>query len=302
MRPDARGAIATPTGSTPVDRLPAARAGVSVRTGRARTVCVVALAVVLLAGSLALVAFRLLGGEWFIVQSPSMGTALPVGALVVDVRTPTAQLADGDVITFDPPGAAAVHTHRIVGRTAAGFHTRGDVNAVADPWVVPDSAVRGRVAAVLPGAGWALRALPLLLAGGTVVWIATRFVRRRDLRAAVVMVGLSATISLATVLLHPFTNVVLMTATSDGTSSIVSVVATGMLPVRVQSAPGHAVDLADGQVGQLLTPLAHGAQRIELHTALNLPPAGWLALLLLCAAPLLASVVLPMLRARGRAA
>jgi signal peptidase len=114
----------------------------------------------------------------------SMAPALPVGALLVAVPVPVAQLRPGDVVTFQAPLAdRPVVSHRLVAvEVAAGrpaLRTKGDANDGVDPWLaVPESDEAWVVRAVVPGAGTAVRwlrgpvphlaltvGLPVLLAG-----------------------------------------------------------------------------------------------------------------------------------------
>jgi signal peptidase I len=98
------------------------------------------LTVLTLAGYGSILAFRL---EPFTMLTPSMQKTIPVGSLVIDqtVRSPSASLKVGDVISFQKPiGAKGLDTHRIIkiqrsnGHTS--YRTKGDSNPVADPWAI----------------------------------------------------------------------------------------------------------------------------------------------------------------------
>lgn len=96
------------------------------------------------------------------------------GTLVLDEVVPVDALRVGDVITYRPPAGDHLLTHRIVriGRDADGrvFRTKGDANAVADPWSFRlDRPTQARVRVGIPYAGYALAALA-----------------RRDVRLAVI--------------------------------------------------------------------------------------------------------------------
>lgn len=103
----------------------------------------------------------LLGYERYVIEGGSMGSALPQGSVAYEEVVPAAQVRVGDVITYRPPGAARLVTHRVVwiGR-GRRLQTRGDANAVADPWrfTLPARA-QARVAFHIPLAGYALAAL-----------------------------------------------------------------------------------------------------------------------------------------------
>ena len=90
---------------------------------------------------LATVGPRLLPFQSFYVQSGSMRPGIPVGALVVATRTPASELHVGDIIVFERPGTPGeMVTHRIfaIEDSPSGpqFVTKGDANAMPDPWRV----------------------------------------------------------------------------------------------------------------------------------------------------------------------
>ena len=80
-------------------------------------------------------------------------------------RARSRELKVGDVITYRPPAGDHLITHRIawIGRTTDGarlFRTKGDANAVADPWTFRlDRPAQARVRFGVPFAGYALSAL-----------------------------------------------------------------------------------------------------------------------------------------------
>ncbi|MDA8438557.1 MAG: hypothetical protein M0Z51_06825 [Propionibacterium sp.] len=54
-----------------------------------------------------------------------------------------------------------------------GYRTRGDINGTQGPWPLTRSQVMGVVIARVPGAGFLLRALPWLVLGRLLAWLAT---------------------------------------------------------------------------------------------------------------------------------
>ncbi len=92
-----------------------------------------------------------------IVQSGSMEPKIPTGALVI--VKPAATYAVGDVITFNKQGPVPT-THRIKSIEGSGsdtkFVTKGDANEEADPGVVPQARVLGKVVLSLPYVGYIL--------------------------------------------------------------------------------------------------------------------------------------------------
>jgi signal peptidase I len=104
---------------------------------------------------------RLVGFETFYIRSGSMRPGLPVGALVIATRVPAANLHVGDVIVFSRPDSPSdMVTHRIVGvedsPTGKQFVTKGDANAVPDPWRVQAAGVGWRESFSIPKLGYAV--------------------------------------------------------------------------------------------------------------------------------------------------
>ncbi|HYG92834.1 MAG TPA: signal peptidase I [Nocardioides sp.] len=128
--------------------------------------------------SLVLVLFTLLGVAYivpaflgydrYVITGDSMSGTIEKGSLVLERPTPVDELAEGDVITYQPPansGVGNLVTHRVteVGRDAQGrvvLQTKGDANADPDPWLFsltdPEQPV---VEVTVPYAGWVFIAL-----------------------------------------------------------------------------------------------------------------------------------------------
>ena len=106
-----------------------------------------------------------LGWERYAIVSGSMTGSYDRGSLVLAEVVPVEELAVGDVITYLPPAGDHLITHRIawIGRDDAGerlFRTKGDANAVADPWTFRlDRTTQARARIGVPYAGHALTAL-----------------------------------------------------------------------------------------------------------------------------------------------
>lgn len=118
--------------------------------------------------AISMLAPPLLGLQRYVIVGKSMTGSIAKGSVVFDEPTAAGDLKLGDVITYQPPlgsGPVGMVTHRIVwiGKDKNGnraFQTKGDFNAVADPWkftVGPEGA--GRVVAHVPYLGWAIAAL-----------------------------------------------------------------------------------------------------------------------------------------------
>lgn len=109
-----------------------------------------------LSGLIGLAAFAHLGNA-FVIRGGSMEPAIPLGSLVLATSVPTEELRPGDTVTIRAENGVVV-THRVVDvidQNGARFlRIRGDANKTPDPALVPSSAVVGRVATVLPVAGY----------------------------------------------------------------------------------------------------------------------------------------------------
>ena len=120
------------------------------------------------------------------VYSGSMVPTIRVGGLAVDRVVPASDVRVGDVITFqDPYVQGRLVTHRVIRifHTDHGlaYRTKGDANAVRDPWTIklPDRV--GRMSFSVPYAGY-------------VLW----YLHTREIRAALILLG--ALIALTTML------------------------------------------------------------------------------------------------------
>jgi signal peptidase I len=247
---------------------------------------------------LAACAFWLAGGRWFAVRTPSMGGAAPVGSLVLTVPVHADQLHIGDVVAFHPPTEPDVtYTHRVIAIGPDGATTRGDINGAQDPWPLTDNGIVGKVATVTPGLGWLFRALPLLLMGALLVWALTRWWVAPANRGPLRMAGATLVFAVAALVLKPFVGVTQLANTSDPDgASRISVVSTGLLPVRLTPAPGHGtarpVDLAHaGRAGVSVLTGGTDGRKYVLDTHLHLGPLQLLLLVAFCLLPLLWTLV-----------
>jgi signal peptidase len=98
------------------------------------------------------------GRMTYVVSGPSMTPALQVGSAIVVEPVDPMTLAVGDVISVRSGPATSIFTHRIVRiiqrEGEPWFETKGDANGAADPSIIPSSNVLGRVAVVIPYAGY----------------------------------------------------------------------------------------------------------------------------------------------------
>ncbi|GAA4265671.1 signal peptidase I [Frondihabitans peucedani] len=267
------------------------RIGASPRRRRARVVQTVAIWTgAALATALVVLAlvFRSGGGQWFIVETPSMGQAAPVGTLVLTTPVTASDLRVGDVITFHPPTEPkAVYTHRIVDITARGIVTRGDINGATDPWALSQKDLVGEATTILPRLGWLIRALPILLVGSVFVMLLTHLIRNPARRQSYRILGFSMLASLSVYVLRPFVGLIVLTTTPHAHGASAQVVSTGLLPISVSAKHGTTVDLVAGQVGTVTVNSGADMGRYSLSSALHLTLPEWILFGAICAIPLL---------------
>jgi signal peptidase I len=112
----------------------------------------------------------LFGYQRYVVTGGSMTGTYDRGSLIFDRTVPTAQLREGDVITFRPPPSAGLAsrgmvTHRIVAIThgqdgSRVYRTKGDANRSSDPYAFGlHNATQARVAFHVPYVGYVFAAL-----------------------------------------------------------------------------------------------------------------------------------------------
>jgi signal peptidase I len=240
---------------------------------------------------LSALAWRLDGGRWFVVRTPSMGQAAPVGTLLLTKPTTVVAVRVGDIITFRAPTSGVVYTHRVVSKTPTGLQTRGDINAVADPWVVTDANLVGRVAHRWWGCGWILRGLPLILLGLAVLWVVTAFVGP-TWRSPLRVVGAALSVAGVATYLHPWVGLERLTMTTTDQGPVIRAVSVGVLPVSASPAGGPSTGrLVNGHVAdiQLTHADANGSYNVAAH--LDLPWTWWVAIALGCLVPLLWTLI-----------
>jgi signal peptidase I len=130
-------------------------------------VCAVAVLMILLPAALGLQRYVITGG--------SMTGTIGKGSVVYSRLVPVSSLRTGDIITFVPPSQTEPVTHRVLSVTRRPgkfvFRTKGDFNAVADPWTITFTQPKlARYSFHIPYLGYALgllsiRPLRMLLIG-----------------------------------------------------------------------------------------------------------------------------------------
>ncbi|MEV5003804.1 S26 family signal peptidase [Nocardioides sp. LML1-1-1.1] len=232
--------------------------------------------------------WRLDGGRWERVETPSMGTVAPVGTLLWVKPVPFESLRAGDFITFHPPGRPeTTYSHRVLARNADGtLMTKGVISA-PDPWRLTAKDVVGRVQMRWRGIGWLVAATPVLLIGSALV-IGVRALAAPHWRGPVVIVLGSVVLTVAIMWLRPLVNAEqLAFAPAPDGGADATYVGTGLLPVRLAAHDGAEVVMRTGEIGHVHVSAAddHGRLRVTLSSA---PPWWfWIALFSMCFAPAL---------------
>lgn len=249
---------------------------------------------VLVALTVVLAGWRINGGSWVRVETPSMGTAAPVGTLLWIKPVAFSSLQPGDLITFTPPGAHGVtYSHEIRAVHPDGtLATQGRITA-PDPWRIGPDDVVGKAVLRWPGVGWLVLAAPILVLGGGVIAFVVGRVRQRDARLPVAVIGGSLVIVVALLVHRPLTGAERISFVPDGTGARATYVSTGLLPVRLAARGAEPVVLEDGEVGSVIarrsTDLGAGHQfTVSVRPAL--PFGWWLVLVGCCFVPAIGSI------------
>lgn len=242
------------------------------------------------------VVWRIEGGRWERVDTPSMGTVAPVGTLLWVEPVAFDQLRVGDFITFHPPGRAGeTYSHRVYRIDPDHtIETKGVIPS-PDPWRLSAGDVVGRVAMRWWGMGWLVRAAPVLIVGGLIAGAVLSWLRwsgraRWRLPAAIVLGSLVLTVAITWY--RPFVNAQQISfAARPGGGADATYVGTGLLPIRLQAHEGPYVDLRAGQVGTVHVSQADPQHKLRVTLGPAVPFWFWVALVLACFLPALWSLV-----------
>jgi signal peptidase I len=218
------------------------------RAGTAAAVSALLACLVLVLGG---AGWRLTGGSWAVIETPSMGRAAPVGTLILTRPAALEHIQVGDVVTYRPRNAHnTLYTHRVVTKYPdSTVQVQGDINGTADPFPVGQEDLVGKVVARWVGVGWLVRALPTVLLAMVVLLVATgRYVPLRW-RSSVRILGACLVFAVTSLLLRPFVHPILIAVTDNATGQQASVVSGGLLPIRVTGSDGGHIDLSAGETG-----------------------------------------------------
>ena len=232
------------------------------------------------------VAWRVEGGRWERVETPSMGTVAPVGTLLWVKPVAFDTLAPGDFITFRPPGAhGQTYSHRVLAREPDGRITTQGVLSAPDPWRLGAADVVGSVRMRWWGVGWLVAAAPMLLGGAMLTALAVPFARPRW-KAPVLLVAAAVVLSAAISWYRPLVNAEqLAFAPVPGGGADASYVGTGLLPIRLTAHGGPSVVMRAGQVGTVHVRTADAGGKLRVTLAPAIPWWWWSVLVGACFVP-----------------
>jgi hypothetical protein len=217
-----------------------------------------------------------------------MGEAAPVGSLVL--TSPVQSLGDvrsGDIIAYDDGETGRVVTHRVVAVGSGSVTTRGDLNGAVDPRPVAPEQILGKATAVVVGAGWFLRAAPILACASIGLALVAARVKDWLRRRAVWVVGESLAVAVVVLVLRPLVGVQEVSRRPGSSGVTMTFVSTGLLPVRISADSGAHADLAAGQLGSVESTTARSDGRFWFVPALHLDWGGWSLMLLAASIPTL---------------
>lgn len=239
------------------------------------------------------VVLGLSGYRAYIMQTPSMGTAAPVGSLVVTRPAQVADLHPGDIVTVAPAGGGETHTHRVLSVSDGSATTRGDLNGTPDPEKVVQGNLEGRAVVVAPVLGWATKMLPMVLVVLLVSMLLTARVRDPQRKFRYRALGFFCGVALSVVVVQPLLGVQLLGMRTDqdarGSFAEAHVVSTGLFPVSVSPAEDHgtATDVLapTGTDGMARADRPSDGGKFTFYPRMEFTPVWWLGAVLYCATP-----------------
>jgi signal peptidase I len=253
------------------------------------------LAIILLSavglGILAAAVFYATGGRSFTIQTPSMGEYAPVGTTAFSTRVDFNELKVGDTILFNPPASKEKYFHRIAKIDSAGIRTKGDNNPSIDPWTLKSSNILGKEAFHVVGLGWFIRALPILIIGGILIWTVTHYyVRRKIYVFPARVISVSFLFALSAAVIKPFVRAAIITQTVKDGKAYTSFVPTGIFGVTGTSKSGGTGTGRPGQIVNIVTDHASQNGRFNIELGLHLDFWGWVLLVFIWSIPLLLTI------------
>lgn len=250
-------------------------------------------------GLLGLATAGVLGWAWLALRptlsvqtTPSMLSRVPVGSLVVAVRTPWSAIHPGEVLVFTEPGTKDVTVaHYVLARHRDYLITHSALSQDPDAWAVVPRDVDGRAVAIVPGLGWAWAdpMVWLMLVAGLALAVA---LPKRSQRLGALAAGLSAA-GVAWLRTRPLVGFFpIAEPTVDHHAELIGV-STGLLRERVRLRDDDArsiVHVAEGHLVRL-SAVAHGGERVHWEASASLATWAWVVVVLALLVPAIVGVV-----------
>jgi hypothetical protein len=244
-----------------------------------------------------------IGGRWFIVRTPSMGTYAPVGTLLWVKPVNINAVHVGDVITFHTPpigtGPTAlkypsqIYTHRVVARDPDGtLQTKGDLNLGTDPWRIDQQHLIGQVMARWWGVGWLVGALPLLIPAAIAWWVLTAVLASKRSRAPLRVLGAAAIVAIALYVYNPLFGAEQLSFIPLGPAGAkATYVGTGLMPVRLVAEGVNSVLVHAGEARSIVAAHLSQGGRYQVKVLPTVPWQTWVVVAVLGLAPAVWSVI-----------
>lgn len=193
------------------------------------------IAALVLICALAVGAGWLAGYRFLYVTTPSMGTALPVGALAYTTPASVESVSVGEVVTTRLQNGHS-RTHRVVEKTPDGLITKGDLNGGNDAGVTTNRNLVGRVSWSSPVLGWVVQMLPWVLGAWLLMWLVSIPLKDPIHRSRYRSTGAVLGFALAIVVVQPLLGVHLLAIrveAGEDPRAEADFVSTGLLPTKV---------------------------------------------------------------------
>lgn len=216
------------------------------------------------------------GGRWLRMDTPSMGTAAPVGSLLWVRPVPLDDVEVGDLVTVRPDGAAAgtTYTHRVRAVDGDVVRTAGDLSG-PDPWRIDEAHLVGRVERVWPVAGTVVRVLPLLTGLLVLTAVATGRLRP-DLRLPARLVGVALALSVVLVVHRPLSDARMLAFDAGEDGARTTWVNAGQVPLRLRApATGRSAVMGPGETASIEVSRTDAAGRYLVTVRPELPDWAW---------------------------
>ncbi len=217
------------------------------------------------------------GLRLFLVNTPSMATAAPVGSLVI--TQPASSYQQGDIITFQRHHKT--YTHRVIASSGQSLTTKGDLNRGADPLPITPDQIIGKAIFIHPWLGWVCLMLPWLIIGWLLVHLLTARARP-ERRWYYRILGVTLVLCAISLWFHPWVNFGVLHIAPAQRGAAVHIVNTGVFPLNA-----HDTTLFPGEDTHLTLTDKDSHGRYSFTPTIHF--TGWviLVILMLCLIPFL---------------